>query len=873
MYRNVVYDPSNQSMRLFTWDEEGNRVSADVTYEPYFYYEDPNGRDGVSLFNTPLSKKTFSTSYERGIDTGQYARNGVRRTNNKRVFENLKPETQFLIDQFWTEYDKPEFSQHPLKIWFIDIETYSPGAFPEPSRAKDPINVITIYDTLEKHFYSWGTKPYKSKEEDVTYTSCRNEREMLLKFIQHMEKDYPDLLTGWNSDFFDIPYIVRRVGKQLGDEAINRLSPANHLRDPVYSRILPGEFYKDKERFYIKGLSCIDYLDVYKIFTQGLRESYKLDAIAKHELGEQKIDYGNTNLSSLADDDWDLFVDYNIQDVRLLARLEEKLSYLSLARMLAYVGLVPMESALGTITVVTGAAVIQARKEGKIIPTFDRDSSHEKYEGAYVSDPRRGFQDAIVSFDANSLYPSTMISLNLSPETKIGWIDSIEKDKVIVKHINGKDYTLTHDKFAKFIEKEQIAITRAKVLFTQKEKGIFPKIADTYYDKRVEVKRTLKKIKRQLSEMGKDEPEYKKLSEEANRLDIKQLTIKILINRIYGYFGNRRATLGDPDITRSITLTGQAVIKESNKVLRKYVQDILNVSDEEMLKKDPVLYNDTDSVYISIKDILKKKDMSLTNRNGRVSSEVHEEVKKIENHLNDKVTKWAVKTLNTKDPRFVFKRESICDVGMFLQKKRYVLHILDDEGIPVNKFKYTGVEVVRSTIPAPVKPYVKKIIETMLMSKNQMETTKVLNESYDIFKQLPIEDISFISGCSKYEEYANKCDEFKMCKGMPIHVKSAYAYNLLLKKLNLESIYETLSVGDKVRYLYVNQPNKYGLGSIGYKYYYPKEFNNILQPNIDLMFEKIIYSIVERFYAAVNWQCRKPGQQFQTDLFELLGVD
>ena len=874
MYRNAVYDPANQSMRLFTWNDKGERISADVTYEPYFYYEDPNGRDGTSLFDTPLTKKTFRTSYERGIETGQYVnrRSGNKRAPTKRVFENLKPETQFLIDQFWTEYDKPEFTQYPLKIWFLDIETYSPGEFPNPSKAKDPINVITIYDTIEEHFYTWGTKPYKNNDKDVTYKYCKNERVLLLKFVEHMQKDYPDIITGWNSDFFDIPYIIRRVEKLLGADYVSKLSPANHLKDPVYSRVFPGEFFQDKERFYIKGLSCIDYLDVYKNFTQGLRESYKLDAIAKLELGEQKVDYGNTNLSSLADEDWQTFVEYNIQDVRLLAKLEDKLSYMALVRMLAYVGLVPMESALGTITVVTGAAVIQARKDGKIVPTFVRDSNHEKYEGAYVSEPTRGFQDAIVSFDANSLYPNTMITLNLSPETKIGWLENVNDKTVTVKHVNGKDYVLTHSKFAKFIEKEKIAVTKAKVLFTQKQKGIFPKIADNYYDKRVQVKRELDRLREKLAEMDNSHPDYKKLSADANRLHIKQLTIKILINRIYGYFGNRRATLGDPDITRSITLTGQAVIKESNRILRKYVQDMTKFSDDEMKARDPVLYNDTDSVYITIKDILKTKGIDLLNRNGRVSKETHAVVKDIVSHLNSNVLKWSKKATNTIDSRFVFKRESICDVGMFLQKKRYVLHILDDEGIPVNKFKYTGVEVVRSTIPGPVKPYVKKIIETMIMTRSQPETNTLLNESYDIFKSLPIEDISFISGCSKYTAYAEKCDEFKMCKGMPIHVKSAYAYNLLLGKLNLEGIYEKISAGDKVRYMYINQPNKYGLNTIGYKYYYPKEFETIFQPNIDLMFEKVIYKIIERFYDSVNWQCRKPGQQFQTDLFELLGM-
>ena len=210
---------------------------------------------------------------------------------------------------------------------------------------------------------------------------------------------------------------------------------------------------------------------------------------------------------------------------------------------------------------------------------------------------------------------------------------------------------------------------------------------------------------------------------------------------------------------------------------------------------------------------------------------------------------------------------------MFLQKKRYVLHVLDDEGIPVNKYKYTGVEVVRSTIPGPVKPHVKRIIETMLTTKSLSETNKVLGEVYEIFKSLPIEDISFVMGISNYSKYADKCSEFATCKGMPIHIKAAYFYNTLLDKNNLASKYEYISNGDKVRYMYVMLPNKYGANTIGYKYYYPPEFDKSFQPDIERMFEKIIFSIIERFYGAVNWNIQSPGKLVQTDLFEMFGLE
>ena len=212
------------------------------------------------------------------------------------------------------------------------------------------------------------------------------------------------------------------------------------------------------------------------------------------------------------------------------------------------------------------------------------------------------------------------------------------------------------------------------------------------------------------------------------------------------------------------------------------------------------------------------------------------------------------------------------DVGVFLQKKRYVLRVLDDEGIPMNKFKYTGVEVVRSTIPAPIKPYIKKIIETMLDSETRSTTNDVFLQAYDTFKELGVEDYSFVMGISDYEKYSSKCNGFVTCKGMPIHVKAAYHYNQLIDKLDLAGEHEKIETGDKVRYFYVTQPNKYGINAIAYKYYFPKQFQQIFEPDKEKMFEKIIYSIIERFYEAVKWRLSKPSAQVQTDLFELLGV-
>ena len=866
MYRNIIYNAKKETCKLFTWDKDGDRVSYDMSFNPYVYYESTGKSDGTSIFNTPVKKRTFKTQYDRY--------KFIKDCGIKRVFENIPSEQQFLIDQFWKVNDDKDFSKYPLKTHFIDIETFSPGKFPDKDDPCDPINVITIYDTLKCKFYSWGTKPYKTTsistssgnidKDIIIYCHCNTEVEMLRKVLSFISGDYPDILTGWNSELFDIPYIIARMGRVLDEDEYKMLSPTGD----VYSREIAGQFGQTQTRWYIKGIASVDYLDIYKKFSMGLRPNYKLDTIAEFELGDKKLEYGNINLAQLSEQNWQTFVDYNIQDVNLLVKMEEKLQYLKLLRMLAYVGLAPIESAMGTLTIITGASVIEAKKDGYIIPTFVKDINKDgKYEGAYVGEPQRGFQQDIVSFDANSLYPSTMITLNLSPETKVGNIVEKDSTHVVIKHVNGKIFKLTHKKFIAFIKKEEIAITKAKALFSQKVKGIIPKIVDRLYTQRVEFKTEMDKARRTLSKLSESDPNYRETKNLAELWWCKQYTVKILINSIYGYFGNKYAPLGDPDIARSITLTGQAVIKQSNKILFNYIKNI--IGNDNLREEDIIKYNDTDSSYISILSLNNHLGNKLHDNN-IITKDTYRIVQEIEDDLNVGIDKWARSHLNSKDPRFVFKRECISDVGMFLEKKRYVLHILDDEGIPTNKFKYTGVEVVRTTLPEPVKPYIKRIIETMLLTQNLGETNKLLNETYTIFKDLPAEDIAFGMGSKEYEKYASKCTDFNTCKGMPIHVKASYMYNKILEKLNIENDYEPISSGDKVRYFYVQQPNRYGANAIGYKYYYPKEFADIFKIDKELMFDKIVFSIIERFYDSVKWKAKKPGMAVKTDLFALL---
>ena len=365
-YRNVVYDGRRGCVNLFTWDNEGKRVMHECSFEPYLYVEDNRG-DKTSIFGTKVKKKTFHNAYNRS--------RFVNDAGIKRVFENCPPAQQFLLDMYWQENESEEFSKRPLKYCFLDIETYSVDHFPDIENPTHVVNVITCWDNVSKKFHTFGIKPYTGKgRDDLNYVYCKDEREMFIRFLEYLENDFPDILSGWNSEFFDIPYIINRMERVLGQEFVNRLSPLKR----VHFRVIKGQFGREQKRYYVDGVACLDYLDVYKRFCLKLRESYKLDAIGEIELGDRKIDYGGVSLATLSDEDWNTFIDYNIQDVNLLVRLEEKLQYIPLLRTLSYVGLTTLEGAMGTIQVINGALTIRARKRNEIISTFIRNADTGK---------------------------------------------------------------------------------------------------------------------------------------------------------------------------------------------------------------------------------------------------------------------------------------------------------------------------------------------------------------------------------------------------------------------------------------------------------------------------------------------------------------
>ena len=851
MYRNVYYSSRDGITHLFTWDEAGNRVVTKHPFKPYFYIEtNLDNSDALSIFNTKLKKKEFRNSFERN----KAAQDGAI----KRLYHNIQVEQQFLIDRYKDEYNKPEFTKDPLKVCFLDIEVFSPDEFPEAKDAKHPINLITIYDNLSNKYFTWGNKPYTPKKTNVVYTQCDSEYDLLNKFLEFWENDYfPDILSGWNTDFFDFPYLINRINNILGEESAKRLSPLKSL----WCR--KGIFVKGQEldRWYIHGISAMDYLEVYKGFARGLLESYALNFVAQHELGEGKLAINATNLATLSESDWNNFVDYNIQDVELLVRMENKLQFFKIIRMLAYKGLTSFEAALGKVSIVTGCVALEASKHGMVIPTFVEGPIRNEIEGGYVRDPERGLKTSIVSYDANSLYPNTIITLNISPETKVGKITAKDPDTTNIVLTSGKEYKLPNEKFEQFVVNEKLAISKAGVLYTQKKKGVVPSLIDGLYSERVANKNQYVDLKKKLSKLTVDTDEYRQCKTSMERADTIQYVIKILLNSIYGVFANKFSPICDSDHAGSITLTGQSVVKQASVILDEYARSRHGIG------TSLTIYGDTDSTHITIQPILDKLNLKVFDNNKVTPAGLDLIDKDMGTYLNDEIKKWSASEFRSVDPRYFFKRESICDVGVYLQKKRYIIHVLNDEGADVNKFKYVGVEIARSTTPKKAKELIKKVIETSLVMQDQNKANTLYKEVYEKFKGLSIDDIAIRGGLSDIEKHEVRADGFKIAKGTPNHVKGAIWYNQLLKHRSLENKYERITSGGKVKKIYI-APNKYNIDTLCYPVSFPPEFNDF-QVDYQEMFDTLIKPPILAVYEAVGWRLPDANNETQTDLFSL----
>ncbi len=810
--------------------DHGKRIYEKIKYEPKLYVTTNRPTNWHALDGTPVAEVPF--------DSMRTANQWVQ--ENKQVaglsiFGNTRYISAFINDYFPGQI---EFDRNKVNVTSIDIEVASDDGFPEPDKADNQITAITIKNNIDNTYYVWGLGAYDveqsiMKTNRVVYSRHESEADLLINFITHWSSasHSPDVVTGWNIRFFDIPYLVNRIHKLLGEAYVKRLSPC----DGKIDRRDITTMGRTQTSFELKGISQLDYLDLFKKFgySYGPQESYKLDHIANVVLGEKKLsyeEYGSLHL--LYKNDFQKFIDYNIKDVELVDRLEDKLGLVTLCMTMAYKGGVNYNDTFGT-TAIWDTIIYRKLYEHKIIIPFGEDKTKTAYPGGYVKDPQVGIHNNIVSFDLNSLYPSIIMQYNMSPETIInGKVSKIDIEDLLAMD----NPTIERD--------EKVAIAANGQHFRTDRVGIVPLIIDEMYNERVDIKKAQIKAQKELQKVDKnDKQELYAIEREIAISENQQMAIKILLNSLYGAMGNRYFRFFDQRIAEAITLTGQLTIRWAEYSLNAYLNRVLKTNEF----RDYVVAIDTDSLYVRLDDIVKETN---------AKNPIDFLDKLAEQHLEPELaTSYdkLFKLLGGVSDRMVMKREVIADRGIWTAKKRYILNVHDNEGVRYSepKLKIMGIEAIKSSTPEPCRDALKELFK-VIIQKDEKETQQAIDQFKTYFKTLQPHEIAFPRGVTKVREFKDPDMIYK--KGTPMHVRAALLYNDQIRNLSLQKRYTQINNGDKIKFIYLRTPNHLKENVIGFNDYLPEEFGLHQYIDHDLQFQKTFLDPIEPILDAVGWR-------------------
>ena len=793
--------------------ENGQRIKKKIRYQPTLFdlVHEPTGY--TTLDGRHVSPHPF--------DSIQEAKDWYdSRKNQDLVFGNNQYGYCFISDEY--EDDVP-WDKDKICIVTIDIEVECENGFPDPKEANEPLLSITLKNHQNKKIMVWGLHEFQNYRDDVTYVLCKNEADLLRKFVHQWSIIEPDVITGWNTEFFDIPYLCNRLAKVFDEESVKALSPWGRVHDrEVYQMGRRHQIYT------IYGIAALDYFDLYRKFTYTNQERYTLDHIAFVELGERKDGNPFETFKEWYQKDYQSFIEYNITDVELVDKLEDKMRLIELCLTMAYDAKVNMTDVLGSVRYWDNIIYNHLRKKNIVIPRKKENEKVEKFEGAYVKDPQVGMHKWIMSFDLNSLYPHLIMQYNISPETLVDDCEMVEG--MVDKILDGK---------AK--NKTEHCMTPNGAFFRKDVKGFLPELMENMYNDRVKYKKLLLEAKQNYENIG--DPATLKL---ISRYDNIQMAKKISLNSAYGAIGNSYFRYYDLMVATAITSSGQLSIRWIEKAINIYLNKILKTD-----KVDYVIASDTDSVYITF-DVLVNKVF----KSGRTDEEVVNFLdrlakEKLEPFIGKSYQALA-KSMNAYDQKMFMAREAIADKGIWTAKKRYILNVHDMEGVRFKEptLKIMGIEAVKSSTPAPCREKIKGALKIM-MSGDEKMLNSFIRDFREEFMKLSPEDIAYPRSCNGVEKFRGESQLF--AKGAPIHVKGAILYNHLLKKDRLDNKYPFIQEGDKIRFLHLRQPNVYQSSAFSFMTEVPRELDIYDKIDYDEQFEKSFIEPLKVITEKMNW--------------------
>ena len=777
--------------------------------------------------------KTLEGDYVESVDPGtvRECREFIRKyseVENFKIYGNDRYIYQYISEKYPEEEIKFDVSK--IKITTLDIEVKSENGFPDVESAAEEILLISIQDYNTKQIRTWGQGGFDNKQENVIYKGFNSEYELLNDFINWwmVEENTPEVVTGWNIELYDIPYLTRRLDRVLGEKLKKRFSPWGLVtEDEIW---IAGRKHITYD---VGGVTQLDYLNLYKKFTYKAQESYRLDHIANVELGQKKLDHSEFNtFKDFYTQGWQKFVEYNIIDVELVDRLEDKMKLIELAIVMAYDAKANYADVFSQVRMWDTIIYNYLKKRNIVIPPKERSDKTEKYAGAYVKEPIPGKYDWVVSFDLNSLYPHLIMQYNISPETLV----DARHPTVTVDRILSEDEVI----------EGEYAVCANGAQYRKDVRGFLPELMEKIYEDRTIYKKKMLEAKQQY-----EKTKTKQLEKEIARCNNIQMARKIQLNSAYGAIGNQYFRYYKLANAEAITLSGQVSIRWIEDRMNAHINKILKTEDV-----DYVIASDTDSIYLNLGDLVdrvyegrEKTPESIVSFLNKVCEVEFE--KYIESSY-----KTLAKYVNAYDNKMVMKRENIADRGIWTAKKRYILNVWDSEGVRYEepKLKMMGIEAVKSSTPAPCRQMIKDALKLM-MNGTEEDVIDFIDKSRKEFKSLPPEDISFPRTVSNVKKYHANSTIY--AKGTPIHARGALLFNHYVKKKKLTNKYSLIENGEKIKFCYLKKPNIIQENVISFIQDFPKELDLVKYVDYDLQFEKSFVEPLKAILDAIGWNVEK----------------